>query len=413
MDRIGCVKGGELEDVHTREERATIRKVLGIGTAVEVGFVLFDLYTTRVVSPGASIAWVVGLRLLISLIVALGYVAAGRPMSLAVLRPMTLGIFVCAGITIALQATDLGGLNSRYLHGVWIVAFYYITSFPMPWRKAAPCGLAIIATFPVVLGAAALADERLWAQWRNAHAVRLFAEEYLFVVATVVLGATSSHATWDSRRRLVEEEQRQALKRQSAELSMEMHDGVSAALVRALAHLDAPAGGERLEMVRAAIEDGLREARGMMAALAAPPSKWGDVVADARREFEETCERAGVEATFHGGGAEDLVLPTELAHDMRRIVREATTNIVRHAAARTASCSCEIVDGAIRVCVEDDGRGLSGAPGGRGLSIIARRAQRHGGQSKVEQRPDGGVRLVAVLPVRDRVRAGRAVEVER
>lgn len=294
-----------------------------------------------------------------------------------------------------MQAREEGGLASRYLHGVWLVALYYVTAFPMPWRAAAPRALAIIAIFPVVLGAAVPFDARLAAQWANAPVRAVFIEEYFFVIVAVALSVTSSHATWRARRAFIEDERRRALEREREEMTMELHDGVSAALQRALALVES--SGERSGLVlRESIEDGLREARAMMSLLAAGPAPWRDVVAVARREMEDACERAGVAVRFEASDDETLVAPT-LAHDVCRIVREAATNVVRHSRATQVTCVCAVEGRTIRLMVEDDGQGLARAGGGRGLHIATRRARRHAGDLHISNRTGSGVVLRATL----------------
>lgn len=68
-------------------------------------------------------------------------------------------------------------------------------------------------------------------------------------------------------------------------------------------------------------------------------------------------------------------------------LREAVTNIVRHAEAQT--CRVELANGAslIRIC--DDGVGRSGAAEGNGLGGLRQRLDRHGLELRVEDQPSG------------------------
>lgn len=82
-----------------------------------------------------------------------------------------------------------------------------------------------------------------------------------------------------------------------------------------------------------------------------------------------------------------------------RIVMEAVTNASRHAQA--SHCAVRLaVDGALEVCVEDDGCGL--APDhvpGVGLASMCDRASELGGTCSVEPRPGGGTIVRAWLPI--------------
>ena len=88
-------------------------------------------------------------------------------------------------------------------------------------------------------------------------------------------------------------------------------------------------------------------------------------------------------------------------------VREAVTNVVRHAAART--CRIEIVtDGdGVRLAVADDGRG-GGGPDGSGLSGMRERIAALGG--RVERRTDRGTTLTVTVPAQGAAGAVRSRE---
>ncbi|GAA1897630.1 sensor histidine kinase [Lapillicoccus jejuensis] len=86
-----------------------------------------------------------------------------------------------------------------------------------------------------------------------------------------------------------------------------------------------------------------------------------------------------------------------------RIVREALINVRRHAAAAQVVVATRRVEGGVEVSVTDDGVGLAdGAtrarPGHRGVQGMQDRAETLGGWCRVEPGPDGGTRVVALLP---------------
>jgi two-component system nitrate/nitrite sensor histidine kinase NarX len=77
-----------------------------------------------------------------------------------------------------------------------------------------------------------------------------------------------------------------------------------------------------------------------------------------------------------------------------QIVREALSNVARHARANHASVRLAYRDGRVTVTVEDDGVGLGGAqPAARahhyGLAIMQERARALGGELEVAPRRDG------------------------
>jgi two-component system sensor histidine kinase DesK len=85
------------------------------------------------------------------------------------------------------------------------------------------------------------------------------------------------------------------------------------------------------------------------------------------------------------------------------VVREATTNVLRHSHASAVTVQLDASDRLARLVVTDDGVG-SGAPSGAGLSGLAERVEALGG--RLESGPAGarGFRLAAEVPL------GAAVE---
>ena len=106
------------------------------------------------------------------------------------------------------------------------------------------------------------------------------------------------------------------------------------------------------------------------------------------------------EVTIHG--RPDL-LPPPLAEDVLAVLREALSNVARHASASTTTVTLTVVSDAVELVVEDDGRGIgpSIAPGD-GISNIGRRAEVRHGTMTFEARDGGGSRLVWTCPVAPR-----------
>ncbi len=93
---------------------------------------------------------------------------------------------------------------------------------------------------------------------------------------------------------------------------------------------------------------------------------------------------------------EPVALPAAHETVLALAVREAATNVVRHAAARTCTLTLVRENGHARLSIVDDGRGGSG-PEGSGLEGMRERAARLGG--RVEHDGSHGTRLVIELPV--------------
>lgn len=82
-----------------------------------------------------------------------------------------------------------------------------------------------------------------------------------------------------------------------------------------------------------------------------------------------------------------------------RIVQEALTNVVKHAAPATCRVSVTIGPGEVRVDVTDDGRRPVRTPGtGHGLIGMRERVASHGGEFSAGPRDGGGFSVSARLP---------------
>jgi signal transduction histidine kinase len=95
-------------------------------------------------------------------------------------------------------------------------------------------------------------------------------------------------------------------------------------------------------------------------------------------------------------------LPAAHEEALYRIVREALANVVKHARANCATITL-VRDTTVRVCVEDDGVGF-GTPApayAYGLAGMRDRVTALGGRLRLDNRPTGGARVVAELPLPD------------
>jgi two-component system sensor histidine kinase DesK len=102
---------------------------------------------------------------------------------------------------------------------------------------------------------------------------------------------------------------------------------------------------------------------------------------------------AGIDATI-----ETRAMPLGPAHEtaLSLALREATTNVIRHAAATRCHVRFYAQDGSVLLEVEDNGRGGE-APFGNGLTGMRERIQALGG---VLRRETGhGTRLLIKLPI--------------
>ena len=86
--------------------------------------------------------------------------------------------------------------------------------------------------------------------------------------------------------------------------------------------------------------------------------------------------------------------------ELTRIVREATTNAVRHGGAREVHVRLEQAGDGARLLISDDGAGFDPTvrPTGFGLRSMADRAALLGGEIRIHAAPGAGTVIEVVLP---------------
>lgn len=166
-----------------------------------------------------------------------------------------------------------------------------------------------------------------------------------------------------------------------------------------------PAAREALTSIEAASRSALAEMRHMLGVLrtgvpaAAPlPPSTGLVGVPA---LVERVAAAGVAVDLRAEGVEGL--PGSVDHSAYRIVQEALTNVVKHAAPTRCRVELAVDGGLLRIEVVDEGRAGGPAPrprprGGHGLIGMRERVALYGGHFDAGPRPGGGFAVTATLP---------------
>jgi signal transduction histidine kinase len=108
---------------------------------------------------------------------------------------------------------------------------------------------------------------------------------------------------------------------------------------------------------------------------------------------------AGLEVDVRREGTR-TELPPGVDFTAYRIVQEALTNVLKHAGRARATVLLGYDDGALRLEVTDDGRGVNGRsdPGGHGLMGMRERVGVYGGSFEAGPRTGGGFRVAVRLP---------------
>ena len=98
------------------------------------------------------------------------------------------------------------------------------------------------------------------------------------------------------------------------------------------------------------------------------------------------------------GPVEASVRP-ELAAELEAVLREALSNIARHASASSVTVRVAVADGRVSLTVVDDGRGIGTPARTSGLATMRRRATRHRGDLVITTPQGGGTQLSWSVPL--------------
>jgi two-component system nitrate/nitrite sensor histidine kinase NarX len=202
------------------------------------------------------------------------------------------------------------------------------------------------------------------------------------------------------------EHQRLALLEERSAIARELHDSLAQSLsytkiqlTRLSAELDQggsrPAAQAVLEELREGVASAYRQLRELLTTFR---MKVGGASFDAalREVIDEFGRRSGIRASVEGELAGVEVSANAQIHVLQ-IVREALTNVEKHAHARAVAVTLlRGADGSFGVCIDDDGVGIATerSPAQHfGLDIMRDRAELLGGRLEVSRRIEGGTRV--------------------
>ncbi|EGV18396.1 ATP-binding protein [Thiocapsa marina] len=224
-------------------------------------------------------------------------------------------------------------------------------------------------------------------------------------LATLIGTALSLHRRQRDGRRLALFEERGVIAR-------ELHDSLAQSLSylkiqasRLDALLVAGARPERsravLAELRAGVDTAYRQLRELLTTFRLKMDDRG-LNAALESTVAEYRKRGTTEIRLDNRLPASLLSPNEEIHVLQ-IVREALSNVIRHAGAANAVLRVSVGDPGIRVTLDDDGRGIDPhivRRGHYGLSIMRERAAGLGGDIEIAPGPRGGTRVRVTFPSR-------------
>jgi signal transduction histidine kinase len=190
-----------------------------------------------------------------------------------------------------------------------------------------------------------------------------------------------------------------------ARLARDLHDTVIQRLFAVGLSLQSIAGAaaatgltERLDMAISDIDDTIRQVRASIFELGSTQPGVRASILSLIRELKPVL---GFEVQVSFDGPVDSTICEETAEHLLATVREAVTNIARHAGASEAKVILSVADGLCRLQVIDNGTGIDEREtrqDGLGLANLRSRAEKLHGRFMIEPRQTGGTKIIWEVP---------------
>jgi two-component system, NarL family, sensor histidine kinase UhpB len=198
-------------------------------------------------------------------------------------------------------------------------------------------------------------------------------------------------------RQLAELRVEQVTERERKRIAADLHDDLGAKLLTIVHTSDS-------ERISTLAREALEEMRLSVRGLTGKPVRLADALGDWRAEVVSRLAQAGIEGEWQA--PEDLpqTLSARAYVQTTRILREATSNIIKHSGATHCAVTAGISDGDFQLAVQDNGDGISTEIDGRldrghGLASMKNRAKQLQGQCLVESGAGYGTVIRLTLPL--------------
>ncbi|XVQ82491.1 sensor histidine kinase [Microbispora siamensis] len=190
-------------------------------------------------------------------------------------------------------------------------------------------------------------------------------------------------------------------------IAKDLHDvviqrlfAVAMTLMSAVRLVERPEASSRLQSAIDELDTTIRQIRSTIFALQTPRE---DASPSLRAQVVDLVEGARGHLGFMPGlsleGRLDNDVPAEVAEHLLAVLREALSNLVRHAKATRADVAVHAGDGRLALVVEDNGVGIPAEGRRSGLRNLADRAERLGGALTLTSPESGGARLEWSVPL--------------
>lgn len=203
------------------------------------------------------------------------------------------------------------------------------------------------------------------------------------------------------RTRALEREIVRVSEREQRRIGQDLHDGLcqhlaaigcaAKSLADDLEHCSRPEAGVALE-IEQLIKGAVVEARDLSRGMFPVQMDAAGLVAALDGLAATTSRLTSVDVSFTEKGEVHIPDPEASMH-LYRIAQESVANAIKHAAPRHVSITLKGEGDAVRLTVEDDGKGFfceSGSPDGMGLRTMAYRARQIGAALEIQERDGRG-----------------------
>ena len=317
---------------------------------------------------------------------------------------------VCVALLSAAAMVAIGAVDLPIAPLVTVILYFTLGRQSAAARRPVTGVLLVALAVPVVVGSPGAS-----------HVNDVVSVSLFFVAAPFGAGwwvARGTVLTSELRRNVDELAHRQrdralqAACEERARVARELHDvvahNVSVMVVqlqaaRRVAPADLAAAGTALQAVSDCGRDALVDMRRMIGVLHRDDLELAAPGLAQLPALVERAEASGVRVTLEVRGT-PRSLPPSVELTSYRLAQEALTNVIKHAAATTASIAVTYAPEAVELEVCDDGRGPGlddrvGYTGGQGLIGMRERLALYGGELHVGARPSGGFRVRARIPI--------------
>ena len=200
-------------------------------------------------------------------------------------------------------------------------------------------------------------------------------------------------------RQLSELRVEQVTERERKRIAADLHDDLGAKLLT-IVHTSVS------DRISSLAREALEEMRLSVRGLTGRAVLLVDALGDWRVEVVSRLGQAGIECEW--SAPEDQAMPQRLSArayvQTTRILREATSNIIKHSGASHCAVRCALADGDFQLVIQDNGNGISSEvelrlDRGHGLASMKARAKQLQGQCLVESGPGYGTVIRLTLPM--------------